>query len=289
MNEEIAKKEENASESEQKDENRLKLDKNKDKKSKKSKKKEENKENEEENEEDFNNLLPSWSISSPANYKNKIQIFENKNEISSSSFLYFQNLKYFLFGRKKEISNYSLKDSTISRKHSLLCFNSLKQTFLIDLNSTYGTFINTQQIPPMIPFLLQNNDKIQFGQCLKIFLYLEEEEEESNTSFRLEERKRDEEVRKEIEIGTKNDSNRSNTSSNISKITTFIGEEKKEQQQKDKPNIATVILSKEEQRREREKEIALYALEMSSTVPIFNSTKTFLTKEELLLAAKVSY
>jgi pSer/pThr/pTyr-binding forkhead associated (FHA) protein len=50
---------------------------------------------------------------------------------------------------------------TISRRHAELFIDDEKNTFLTDLNSMYGTFVNGKKISN--PVLLSKNDKVFLG------------------------------------------------------------------------------------------------------------------------------
>jgi len=50
---------------------------------------------------------------------------------------------------------------TISRRHAELFIDGDKNTFLTDLNSMYGTFVNNERIAN--PVLLERNDEVYLG------------------------------------------------------------------------------------------------------------------------------
>jgi hypothetical protein len=57
---------------------------------------------------------------------------------------------------------YGTKANTVSRKHAMLQVAG-GYLYVIDLNSTNGTFINGQQLEPMKPYLLNRNDQLHIG------------------------------------------------------------------------------------------------------------------------------
>lgn len=154
----------------------------------------------------------------------------------------------------------------------MIIFDSNDNSYLIDLNSSHGTFVNNQKIDPNTPVKLNINDVIQFGQSSRTYIYSEKSERPPVPEF-------NDSKEQSIEIKESNTIELENYPILEDGNPTIV----LETTSSEKPRN----LTKEEERREREKEIARYALEMSSTVPIFKSTKNTLTKEEALIAAKV--
>lgn len=64
-----------------------------------------------------------------------------------------------------DLTPYGALDCGVSRTHAAIRRkdNSL---MLVDLNSTNGTFINGQQIPPEQPHIIRDGDEIQFGKLV---------------------------------------------------------------------------------------------------------------------------
>jgi pSer/pThr/pTyr-binding forkhead associated (FHA) protein len=58
----------------------------------------------------------------------------------------------------------------VSRQHAILC-RSDHGPVLVDLDSTNGTVINDFPLSPFQPYLLQDGDRVQFGDLLvKVYL-----------------------------------------------------------------------------------------------------------------------
>lgn len=68
----------------------------------------------------------------------------------------------FSIGKLKEEADYVLKDNSISRLHARF-YQEGKNVYLVDLNSTNGTYKNGFKIPPNEKLLLEEGDEITFG------------------------------------------------------------------------------------------------------------------------------
>lgn len=64
-----------------------------------------------------------------------------------------------------DLTPYGAMDSGVSRTHAAIRRKD-KSLMLVDLNSTNGTFINGQQIPPEQPHVIRDGDEIQFGKLI---------------------------------------------------------------------------------------------------------------------------
>jgi len=56
-----------------------------------------------------------------------------------------------------------LEDSTISKQHAQILHNENNELFLIDLDSSNGTFINDRKLEPGVPYPIKDTDDIQFS------------------------------------------------------------------------------------------------------------------------------
>lgn len=68
----------------------------------------------------------------------------------------------YSIGKLKEEADYVLKDNCISRLHARF-YQEGKAVYLMDLNSTNGTYKNGFRIPPNEKILLEEGDEIAFG------------------------------------------------------------------------------------------------------------------------------
>ena len=80
------------------------------------------------------------------------------------------------FGRLPD-NTVPLEHDSISRKHAVLWFGPNNTSFLFDLDSTHGTFLNKKALPPQkYVKITSGNDLIQFGASSRLFmLFLEED------------------------------------------------------------------------------------------------------------------
>lgn len=68
----------------------------------------------------------------------------------------------FSIGKLKEEADYVLKDNSVSRLHARF-YQDGKSIYLMDLNSTNGTYKNGFKIPPNEKVLLEEGDEVVFG------------------------------------------------------------------------------------------------------------------------------
>lgn len=68
----------------------------------------------------------------------------------------------FSIGKLKEESDYVLKDNSVSRLHARF-YQEGKSIYVMDLNSTNGTYKNGFKIPPNEKVLLEEGDEVVFG------------------------------------------------------------------------------------------------------------------------------
>lgn len=62
-----------------------------------------------------------------------------------------------------DLSLWSGFHSGVSRRHAEIRVGEGDQLYIIDLDSTNGTFINGQQLQPNMPYLLRHSDEIRLG------------------------------------------------------------------------------------------------------------------------------
>lgn len=87
----------------------------------------------------------------------------------------------YIFGRDKDLADIRLNHQTCSSVHAVLQYRLRAESsgrhicpYLIDLDSTYGTFINHRRIQAHSYHKLEENDIIQFGQSSKEYsLFIE--------------------------------------------------------------------------------------------------------------------
>jgi pSer/pThr/pTyr-binding forkhead associated (FHA) protein len=239
-------------------------------------------------------ILPSWHLKSNSYHPYVIKIYKKDDLLDTIS---LNDCQYLLFGRKPtsdpsinsdshdgQCLNCVLDHQSISRKHAVLFFGENNLTYLMDLKSSHGTRVNDQLIPSNEPFLISENSLIQFGQSTRRYSYCRNDHRPAVPIFQ----------NPTPRVPTTSSLSSASTSStvptspsispslSVSVSTLTVSSSQSQTSDKIPP------LTKEEERKLRQKEIASYALEMSSTVPIFTTTKKTLSKAELLAAAQVS-
>ena len=85
-------------------------------------------------------------------------------------------------GRTKE-NDLSVDDTSVSKMHASLIFNSEKQLLVADTGSTNGTFINDQRIAYGRAFPIANADNVKFGNIEVTFEHIPRPVEESEESM----------------------------------------------------------------------------------------------------------
>lgn len=74
---------------------------------------------------------------------------------------------YYLFGRDDELCDYPIEDRLASRLHFYLLHHKQGKWYLLDNDSTAGTFLNDKLIRPNEPYPLEDGDFVRAGKALK--------------------------------------------------------------------------------------------------------------------------
>ncbi|XP_021721794.1 FHA domain-containing protein At4g14490-like [Chenopodium quinoa] len=84
-------------------------------------------------------------------------------------------------GRVVKGNNLTIKDSGISSKHLIIQFNPDSGNWEIkDLDSSNGTILNSSQLKPLFPSVIQNGDEIKIGELTSIRVEIAVIQEETN-------------------------------------------------------------------------------------------------------------
>lgn len=70
-----------------------------------------------------------------------------------------------VFGRAQHLVDITLTDGSISRQHAAIVHSSEGESFLFDLGSATGSFVNGVPVPPQKPATLKEGDAISLGTC----------------------------------------------------------------------------------------------------------------------------
>ncbi|KAG8451180.1 hypothetical protein GDO86_003438 [Hymenochirus boettgeri] len=78
--------------------------------------------------------------------------------------------KYYLFGRNPDMCDFTIDHQSCSRVHSALVYHKhLKRVFLIDLNSTHGTFLGHIRLEPHKPQQIPIDSTVSFGASTRMY------------------------------------------------------------------------------------------------------------------------
>ncbi|KAI1901711.1 hypothetical protein AGOR_G00037200 [Albula goreensis] len=78
--------------------------------------------------------------------------------------------KYYLFGRNPDACDFTIDHQSCSRVHAALVYHRhLKRVFLIDLNSTHGTFLGRIRLEPHKPQQVPIDSTMSFGASTRVY------------------------------------------------------------------------------------------------------------------------
>uniref|UniRef100_A0A674D6Z6 Nuclear inhibitor of protein phosphatase 1 n=2 Tax=Salmo trutta TaxID=8032 RepID=A0A674D6Z6_SALTR len=90
--------------------------------------------------------------------------------------------KYYLFGRNPDLCDFTIDHQSCSRIHSALVYHRhLKRVFLIDLNSTHGTFLGRIRLEPHKPQQVPIDSTMSFGASTRVYTLREKPQTQTNT------------------------------------------------------------------------------------------------------------
>jgi integrin beta 8 len=79
-----------------------------------------------------------------------------------------------VMGRKADLCDIVLTDGSVSRQHAVILHaeaGGRPESFVLDLGSASGTFVNAQRIAPNKPFRLSDGDAISLGECKATYTF----------------------------------------------------------------------------------------------------------------------
>ncbi|KAF2984860.1 hypothetical protein EK904_003105 [Melospiza melodia maxima] len=78
--------------------------------------------------------------------------------------------KYYLFGRNPDLCDFTIDHQSCSRVHAALVYHKhLKRVFLIDLNSTHGTFLGHIRLEAHKPQQIPIDSTVSFGASTRAY------------------------------------------------------------------------------------------------------------------------
>ena len=72
--------------------------------------------------------------------------------------------KGIVIGRSEERSDLAVADGSVSRQHAALVHDE-EISYMVDLGSTHGTYVNASRIEEGVYTKLANGDRVSFGTC----------------------------------------------------------------------------------------------------------------------------
>ncbi|KAK3550749.1 hypothetical protein QTP70_004592 [Hemibagrus guttatus] len=91
--------------------------------------------------------------------------------------------KFYLFGRNPDICDFTIDHQSCSRVHAALVYHKhLKRLFLIDLNSTHGTFLGHIRLEPHKPQQVPIDSTMSFGASTRVYIIREKPQSQANVS-----------------------------------------------------------------------------------------------------------
>ncbi|XP_062848245.1 protein phosphatase 1, regulatory subunit 8b isoform X2 [Trichomycterus rosablanca] len=89
--------------------------------------------------------------------------------------------KYYLFGRNPDLCDFTIDHQSCSRVHAALIYHKhLKRLFLIDLNSTHGTFLGHIRLEPHKPQQVPIDSTMSFGASTRVYTIREKPQSQAN-------------------------------------------------------------------------------------------------------------
>jgi len=123
----------------------------------------------------------------------RVYVYKNKEDLGP---LFLRGNSHFLLGRNSSVCDLPLAHPSISSQHALIAFRdtslgkkkkkSVRQNqeeggggskpYLMDLESTNGTFLNGSKIEATRYYQILNGDSVKFGESTREYVFINEEE-----------------------------------------------------------------------------------------------------------------
>jgi len=114
----------------------------------------------------------------------RVYVFDRGNEIAETYNLHDESC--YLCGTSTEVADVLLSHPTCEEQHSVLQFRMVEKEgkdhlmvksvrlYILDLESTHGTYINGERIKPDFYYEILDRDMVQFGKDAREFIFLKE-------------------------------------------------------------------------------------------------------------------
>ncbi|KAL1258838.1 hypothetical protein QQF64_009415 [Cirrhinus molitorella] len=120
---------------------------------------------------------PSWAGKPPAGLH--LDVVKGDKLVEK---LIIDEKKYYLFGRNPDVCDFTIDHQSCSRVHAALVYHKhLKRVFLIDLNSTHGTFLGHIRLEPQKPQQVPIDSTMSFGASTRVYTIREKPQSQPGT------------------------------------------------------------------------------------------------------------
>ncbi|KAJ8290204.1 hypothetical protein GJAV_G00009900 [Gymnothorax javanicus] len=121
---------------------------------------------------------PSWAGKPPAGLH--LDVVKGEKLIEK---LIIDEKKYYLFGRNPDICDFIIDHQSCSRVHAALVYHKhLKRLFLIDLNSTHGTFLGHIRLEAHKPQQVPIDSTLKFGASTRVYTIREKPQSQPSSA-----------------------------------------------------------------------------------------------------------
>ncbi|CAG8572692.1 3608_t:CDS:2 [Paraglomus occultum] len=119
----------------------------------------------------------------------RLYVFKGEEQID---LLHVHRQSAYLLGRDRKVADIPIDHPSCSKQHAVLQYRQLSHTddygetntqvkpYIIDLDTTNGTYVNSNRIPPSRYVELFHSDVIKFGYSTREYVLLQEEQAEKD-------------------------------------------------------------------------------------------------------------
>lgn len=120
--------------------------------------------------------IPKWASKPPAGLH--LDVMKEGKMVQK---LMIDEKKCYFFGRNKDTCEFVIDHASCSRVHAVLLWHKdLNRSFLVDLNSTHGTFIGKLRLEPNKPQQVFVDSELKFGASTRSYIIREKPQNNKN-------------------------------------------------------------------------------------------------------------
>jgi len=96
--------------------------------------------------------------------------------------LHVHRMEYYMFGKDPRVCDVPLLHPSVSKQHAVLQYRLRDQQvvpYLLDLESTNGTFLNGNKLDACRYYELREGDALRFGRSTREFILLHDKSEDT--------------------------------------------------------------------------------------------------------------